>query len=103
MSNGEWGVFKEYDNTVRIYYCLDCRQYCGTMRMRRVTDGDGNVHKEYKIVCDRCGKNGTLHWSKNLAEHSWKAVNPNMNEDYISMSVDDFIRRRKDIVEERQS
>ena len=102
MSNGEWGIFVEHDNTVRNYYCGDCRIFTGTMRTRRISDSDNNVHKEYKIVCDKCGKNGTLHWSKNLAEHSWRASNPNFGEDYVAKNVDDIIKGRKESVEKRQ-
>ena len=89
----EWGVYVETSGKVRKYFCTECRLYHGLMRVRTCTNSDNNVHREYKIVCEKCGKTGTLHWSKNLAEHSWKAINPNLNEDYISQDVSEFNKK----------
>ena len=89
MKTGEWGLFVEGNHTVRDYFCGECRIFSAEMHVRRVVEGEDNVHKEYMIVCPRCGKKGTLHWSKNLAEHSWKASNPNWNDDYISRTVEE--------------
>lgn len=92
-TNSEWGIYVEPDRTVRKYYCQDCRMFYGFLHTRTVTDRENNSHKEYKIVCDHCSRNGTLHWSKNLAEHSWKAQNPNLNDDYIPVKVEDIMKK----------
>ena len=93
-TNSEWGIYVETGRQLRNYFCSECRLYSGTLRVRTCTDRDKNIHREYKIVCERCGKNGPLHWSKNLAEHSWKAENPNGNEDYISKNLSDIIGKK---------
>lgn len=70
----EWEMYLEPDHTLRKYYCEVCDNYTGEMRSRKVTDSDG-IHREYKIVCKTCQRSGPLHWSKNLSEHSWRAIN----------------------------
>jgi len=94
MSNSEWKVYIEPGRKVRIYYCKNCRIFHGLMHNRTVTDREGNVHKEYKIVCEKCSSAGPLHWSKNLAEHSWKGMNPNFDNDYVSKDLDEFLKER---------
>lgn len=86
-TNSEWGIYVEPDRTMRKYYCCECKKFSGYMHTRTVTDRDDNTHREYKIVCDFCSHKGPLHWSKNLAEHSWKAINPNFDNDYISKDI----------------
>ena len=92
-TNSAWGIYVEPDQNVRRYYCRSCKSFTGLMHRRTCKDADGNIHKEYKIVCDHCSSASQIHWSKNLTEHCWKAVNPNLNEDYISTDVADMLKK----------
>lgn len=103
MRTTEWGIFVEAGHHVRHYFCTDCSIFSGQMLTRQVTNGDNNTHQEYKVVCRKCQKAGPLHWSKNLAEHSWKAINPNSQYDYISKTVEECLRKEGKNVEKRQS
>jgi len=92
-TNSEWGIYVEPDKIVRKYFCEHCGVYSGFMHFRICIGRENDIHKEYKIVCEKCSKTGPLHWSKNLAEHSWKAQNPNLNQDYISKSLDEMTKK----------
>lgn len=70
----EWNDYLEADNKQKIYYCSKCKRGCAKMIFKRVIESEG-PHKEYRIVCRNCGQEGTLHWSKALAEHSWNGQN----------------------------
>ena len=102
MRTTEWGIFVEAGHTVRHYFCTGCSMFSGQMLTRHVTDGDNNSHREYKVLCRKCNKTGPLHWSKSLAEHSWKAINPDGKYDYISKSVEECLRKESVDVEKRQ-
>ena len=91
MTATEWACYVENDRTVRHYFCKECKIFHANMLTRRVTE-DAGTHKEFKVVCNHCGKSSSLHWSKNLAEFSWKAMNPNWDDDYIS---EDLTKRKE--------
>lgn len=92
-TNSEWGIYIEPGQTVRKYYCKECKSFTGLLHRRTCTDSYDNIHREYKIVCERCSQASQMHWSKNLTEFSWMAINPNMKEDYISVSVSDMTKK----------
>ena len=92
-ANSEWGIYIEPNETVRRYHCGHCGEYTGLMHRRTCTDSDNNVHREFKIVCERCSGSSEIHWSKNLTEFGWAANNPNLREDYVSVSVDEMKKK----------
>lgn len=92
-TNAEWRVFIESDKTVRNYFCTECKVFSGLMHTRTVTDRDGNTHREYKVVCQKCSKTGPLHWSKSLSEFSWQAINPNFDNNFISKPVEEMKKK----------
>lgn len=92
-TNSEWGIFVEPDHTVRKYYCGNCRIFSGLMHRRVCSDNDNNVHREYKVVCEKCSQAHQIHWSKNLAEHTWAANNPNLGKDYVSVNVAEMLKK----------
>ena len=54
------------------YKCPVCKKIAH-MVTRKVEESSGS-HKEYRVICERCGTKGPVHWSRALAEHSWKAM-----------------------------
>lgn len=73
MTATEWTVFVENDGKVKPYKCSICRGYSGKMQTRTVTEATGGMHKEYCIVCTVCGKKGSVHWNRPLAELTWQS------------------------------
>ena len=72
---GDWQHYINSSNQMKRYYCQSCQTNTAVLLYRYVTDGSGETHKEYQITCEKCQKAGSLHYSKNLAEHGWNAVN----------------------------
>lgn len=70
----EWYEYREPDGKQKLYFCKRCKRGCAKMIFRRVVESEG-VHKEYKVRCPHCEQEGTLHWSRALAEHSWNGRN----------------------------
>lgn len=69
MSVTEWSeVFRTIEEMNR---CPECGKDWGKMLMRRITEGSGETHKEYKIVCGSCSYKTQPHRSRRLTIQEW--------------------------------
>lgn len=77
MSTNQWMIFIDEKNVRKLYYCKRCRKSIAEMTYRFMPNGSDSrdTHKEYRITCPKCGRSGSLHWSRNLAEFGWSAEN----------------------------
>lgn len=69
----DWKDYEERDHTVKYYKCPECRSWNGKMKRRKITEPSGDFHKEYKIVCNICKYQSTVHFRKSLTEKVWVA------------------------------
>ena len=60
-----------FDPKLPVRKCPNCGSFQMNMMRRTVTGRDGDIHREYKVVCPNCQKATTVHWSKSLTQHEW--------------------------------
>lgn len=72
---GEWKDYNELSGQLKTYKCPTCKSNRGILMVRNVTERNGGMHKEFKIVCDKCGHKCGVFWNKTLAESTWNAEN----------------------------
>lgn len=59
------------DPKIGLCKCKSCKSVNVVLFRRIVTEREGEMHKEYKVVCQHCGAHTGTHWSKNIAQHEW--------------------------------
>ena len=64
------------DKIIGLKRCPKCHSYKEVVLLRRtVSEGDyGDTHREYKVVCQNCGKSTSVHYSKSLTQFEWDSL-----------------------------
>ena len=77
MKTDQWKPYVDGKNEQKLYYCSKCRKNEGRMMYRYISEDSDpdHMHKEYKVICTKCGKQGSMHYSLRLAEYGWGAMN----------------------------
>lgn len=68
----EWAQYIEHDGSIKVYTCPECKGPSHMVR-RIVTEPVDGSHKEYKMVCDFCGHQSTVHLRKSLTRSVWES------------------------------
>ena len=59
--------------------CRECRKkgdaQFGSLMRRRIFERNGEIYTEYKVVCNGCKKQTTVHRSKIIAIKEWEGKN----------------------------